>query len=164
MSGEGFKITPDPLDPEHLQRYVESREFQLVVEKVANRYVIPPSVRYQSEWKSVVDYATQNLMLELTSFVLTDKLLDQPIPVDFVFEYETHRTGWQRFKEEYLPTFSRLLRRPPKKVTVRLLKTKYVNVQDRIAFPEAPQYPLELGRPVRFQTYSVSPSPYHPYG
>lgn len=66
-------------------------------------------------------------------------------PEKLTVEFETPASWWQHAKAQLFPTFSRILRRPPRYRTI----TRNVTRECFLAFPECDyDFPAPLGRPV----------------
>lgn len=89
----------------------------------------------------MTDLIAEELLFMLTSHVLGHKVetIDHPV------HYEEWASWWQHTKAVLFPTFSRWMRRPPRRVG----RTITTTIDKYLTFPEATiAYPPELRNPV----------------
>lgn len=117
--------------------------------QVYARDSLPEYVYRNMSVMQVRDRVMDNLVFTLTSHVLGHRIEEDQHPVTMTFEWEEWESWWQWCKAIHFPTFSRWLKREPRKVGKSQTRTRYVDVKKYLTFPHATmQYPKEMGKPV----------------
>jgi hypothetical protein len=132
------------------------KQFEMLRNSTSRR--IPRAVRQQSELSVWEDYVGDALVVEMTTHVLADKVLDEKVPFTVWVHVEEWASWWQHTKGIHFPTFSRWLRRPPRRITRRVSRTVEIVVREYVTFPDADVYPIpprNLGKPVVVQMAHV---------
>lgn len=125
---------------EHLVKDFETLTLERL--KVAYMQQASSYVVRNADIRVVSDILTDQLVARLESHVMADRLEPSDGAVTFVVWAST----WQHVKASLFPTFSRWLRRPPRKRPVRVP----ITAQNFTTFPTCrTDYPPDLGRPVR---------------
>lgn len=119
---------------------------------------LQPVVLQRMSVDQAVDFITGDLAYRLSGYVLADQLASCDHVVTLYVDRSEFESWWQHTKLLLFPTFSRWLRRPPRRREWTDTYRKTVNVRNYCTFPEYNRVlPDDFGRHFRVQMLDESP-------